>query len=536
MRHTTRTAAVLLGLLTTLTLPALLALLAPAATAAGQPTPTKSSEPHSGRLSPDEFYDELGVADVRTRYVVLVDTPSLKGTQLEETRTQLTTLLDAVPRQDDVTLILYDRGVRRTIPRLTRADVGSLRAPQPAPPDRRIDLLPALDAALTTLKGDLPKRAAIAVLASGEQTTTGVDPVSELRSRADSLEARTRLTVHPFPLFGAADDRARHLDTLVRVFPAAITTGSWTPWDRPDLAQVRDDVLRHAALDALARDRSGRLVVEWPKQPVRLSPKEGKATVTFTLRSTMTKVPLWISDLGFTVTDDPVPITAKLPAGKSTSGELKPGATARVTVELSWKSDEYEGERRTVRMTGRLAVHAKVTTPWEPNLTALGIRTIPQPLEATPTTVSGTGQVGVPGWVWPTLTCGAFGIAVVWAVGAVYARRRRNPKMYGWLVARYVDEGDQDTLLAQELGPIPLWGQRSLSTEQLYPSGEGTVHVSPESVERGVVRALRIVYEPYDPQAPGDDGVCPVDDKVIVNGVEFVHQVEQPSPTKTAPA
>ncbi|MFG2130963.1 hypothetical protein ACGFNV_24535 [Streptomyces sp. NPDC048751] len=529
MKHPVRTAAVLLGLLTllALTTPARAATAAPAAD--GQPTPKKNSGPTLGVLTPDQFYGELGITGVRTRYVVLVDTAYLRGMPLRETRTQLTTLLDAMSGKDEITLILFDREVRRTIPRLTREDVEGLSAPGPPSTDYTIDLPRALNAALTTLKSDLPQRSAIAVLAAGEQTTPRPDSVDALGSRADALRLRTRLTVHLFPLSGYDGNRTGHLEVLARAFPSSLITNSWRPWERPDLAQVREDVLRRAAITALAVERSGRVVVEWPEKPVRLSPKDGKATVTLTLRSTMKTVPLWISGLRFTIDDGSVPITATVPSDKYISGdELKPGAAAQVTVELTWKSDQYATERRTVRLTGSLSVHAEVSTRWQPNLTALGIRTIPPPLDARSITVSGTGQVGIPAWVVPAVGAGAVGLVLVWVVRAVRRRARRRPRMHGWLVARILDEGAQGTVTS-ELGPVPLAGQRSLCTDRLLPPGEGLIHVSPECDDRGAVAAFLIVYESCDPQMPDDDGVCRIDDGVVIKGVEFVHMVRQPS-------
>ncbi|MEU9603229.1 hypothetical protein [Streptomyces sp. NPDC048057] len=506
---------VLVGLL------AALMAIAPAGTTAAQ-----GEQP-----APHQLYDALGVTDVHTRYVVLLDTTSVVGTRLFEIRTQLTTLLNAAGRTGDITLILFDRKVRRTISPLTPEHVHALRATEPLPPDDTIDVPGAVDAALTVLERDLPPRAALVVLAAGRQgpdASAGTDPATVLRRRADAIAARTTLTVHAFPLAWRADTRARHIAVLERAFPAKVTGGSWTPWVRPDLAHVKDDVLRRAALTALARDRSGQVVAEWPKEASRLSLTAEKATVTLTLRSTMTKVPLLVSDLKFTMTDDPTPISVKADVGRGV--ELKPGATVQVPVKLAWKTDKWGMGRETVRLSGRLSVQGRVSSPWDPHLTAVGIHTAPVSLRHSSTTVAGTGTVGIAAWVLWAVGGGASGLTVllaVLAVWAAFAERRNHPRLHGWLTAQY-PEDDQGTWVERQLGPVALVGRRELETEELYPSGEGTVHVRPGPDERGEARTLYIRCRPHDAEQLGDEGRCPVDGTVIISGVQFVHHRAEP--------
>lgn len=497
---------------------ALLTALLPAGTCAAR------ADGSDGRSPLHRFCAELGVAGDRTRYVVLVDTASLDGARLAHTRAQLGTLLKAASRPDEITLVLFDRRVRRIVGPLTEADLRTLDAPRPAPAeDGPVDLVAALHAAVTALERDLPRRAALVTLAeprpAGARSGATVD--ATLRRRAAALAAHTTLTVHAFPLGADAETRARHLTVLEDVFPTAVATGPWSGRVRPDLAQVTEEVLRHAALAALADDRSGRVVVAWPRRPPRLDPAEGRARIALTLRSTMRKVPLTVSGLRFSVTDDAAVRVFARPLGTKPV-ELKPGATATVPVELSWTADRYRLGRETLRVGGRLTVRGEVGTPWAQRLASVGVHTVPPPLPVATVVVSGAGPVGVPGWLTASVGGGVAGIVLVWALVAVVARIRRRPRMRGRLTARY-PENDAGTWVDRELGPVDLSGHRALATAELYPAGEGVVHVWPGRREGGAVRALHIRCVPHGEEERGDDGVCPVGGSVIVNGVEFVH-------------
>ncbi|MGW0767578.1 hypothetical protein [Streptomyces sp. NPDC002676] len=503
-------AALLSSLAALLALLAVLSLPAPSAQARDQP------------LTPAQFYKAVGVTGIRTRYVVLLDTGALDGSRLAETRDQLGTLLDAVAKPDDITVIVFDHRVRRTISPLGRADLGSLAMPGPG--DDRIDLATALDAALTSLEDDRPARTALAVLGYGDPG--GEEPSAKLRRRAGELAAHTALTVHAYPLAAGADTRARQSGFLESAFPGAVATAPWSPAVHPDLAQLADDVLRYAALAALAPDRAGRVIASWPRRAPRLSPWDEKAEVTLTLRSTLHRVPVHLSGVAFTVTDAPVPIKAK---ADTTELDLKPGATAHVTVELSWKADKYRLGRASVRLSGQLSVHARTGTPWAQNLAAIGLRTIPPRLNTASTGVAGTGSVGIPFWLLPTAS-GALLLLFAVPTGLYLRRwlRRNRPTMRGWLTAQYPEAAD-GAWAVRELGPVTLAGRRSLVTYALDPTGEGSVEIRPDRADdRGTVERLSIVCRKPGKDGHRDRGRCPVGGSVIINGVEFIHHKKQP--------
>ncbi|TYB61751.1 VWA domain-containing protein [Nonomuraea sp. PA05] len=500
-------------------LTALLAALLPASVQPWSPPPA-SAEP-----APTAIYEALGLRGRPADLVVLLDTSGSMRSQQKTVERQLKGLLLAKGEHDAVTLVRFDRRPHRTGVLEGDEDVDAL----PAPTGEFSDLGRALAWVVHRVAEQPTRLTAVMLISDGIQDPAPGSPYGrgdgpawkELRGQAAKLKPQP--LVFSFPI-GDAEIR-RHQDEIIeRVFPQnAQILDPREAQARKDLSRLREEALRAEARRLVAPDLTRGVDLRWQQSDVRLDPAEGTATLTLDVRSETEVLPLELRSVEVTVSAGDRRMT-----GRSTAPApipLRPDGTVSVPIQVSWDKPPLIPMRpfvieldRTVQAAVRLA------TPWESDLRLLGLSFGER--EARTETARGSGAMrGEPAyWV--------FALAAVLLVALLMSRfmyvraeRKLPPKMRGLLWSAYLHAAGEEWK-EHKLGPVRLGGHRRVRTGDLAPALElpgGTAQGSVE-VRAAPDDGVTITYYPDATAGRNDTADCPPGQKVMINGVEFIHK------------
>jgi len=478
--------------------------------------------------APSPIYANLHLDRTPISYVVLLDTSPAMQPQSTWVQGELTALLAALPSNPDVTVIGFDRRIEQDLRVRAAGDLNSLGAPA----GQGSDLGRALETAVGGLENGPPRAAAIIPLVASAPSPEPSSPYavgtgtawSDLGKRAADLFSRVDAYVFPF-LFMSDPARQSTTALLNQVFPGRVDEGPGLLAAGPDLVQVKDEMLKRLALEALAPDRTASVTAQWPKAPPALDPGRSSATVDLSLHSSASRVPLRVSKLRFTVTGSKVAAHASA----ATPVDLRPGATVQVPVTLSWDAQDGGFGTRTVDLSYHIDVTGDVTTPWQQDLAGIGFGPFKPTFQGAQETLAGSGTV------WPSegadVLYGTAGMVIFLVLlfgGAALIDRLTRPRMAGSLSALYNRPHDDDPATVEEvtLGPVRIGGLAELKTTNLAPPHlGGAVDVRPGTGSTGLV----ITYTPKDDTSRKDSADCPPGGTVMVNGVLFVHHENDPN-------
>ncbi|MDP9793124.1 hypothetical protein J2S43_001636 [Catenuloplanes nepalensis] len=466
-----------------------------------------------GQASLDEVYAALGVDDVPSDYVVMVDVSrSMAGDRYEQLKKSLTGFFAALAPEDTVTLIPFAEGTKADTRPVGRSP-GELVAMLPRDADGSYtDIGAALEAAVATLgRPDAPSLATVVLLTDGQHAPgpRSAYPLTEghnwvkLADRAKKLR-KTSLDAYAVPLAGATG-----AGLLTKVFPGARVLET-TSVDRltTSLAGPKAAARAAKARSLLAAEIDRPVEVTWPDEEIGA----GGTVLDVQLRSPMAHVPLVLDRM--TVTSGNAALTSTVPDGRVT---LPPGGTVTVPVAVTWDAGPRAfAPLKTVRDRATLRLSAEVGSPWSTVLTDDLKLALPTELPPQAPELSLSAQRGSL-WYWVStallLLC-AMLLALHWR------RRRLSPMLTGSV--RIDGAGAEPRLL-------PLSGRRSqLSADVTGLPGSGDITAIRPAVSTTEVNLL-ITYSPDGSAARRETAICRAGETVSVTGTSFTWQTTVPA-------
>lgn len=460
-----------------------------------------------------QVYEKLGVGDVASDHIVLVDTSlSMSGPRYDDVRAGLGRYFAALAPQDVVTVIPFDTAA---VPNPVSTPVGRspdalLQRLPPAPTGLDTDIGRGIEAALGVLgRPGAPPIATVVLLTDGVHDPAAGSPYpftegkgwKSLAERAAGL-TKESVTAFAVPLGGEAGGAT----LLKQVFPAADVLpvgaiGALT--DRLDRPRAASQAAK--AKQIIAADLTRGVEVRWPAD--RLAGlRAGDNRMTVTLRATTEHIPLRVTGMALG-TDDPT-VTARL----ATPGvSLEPGASAPVEMVVTWSPGTGSWRPSDRRRTApTITLNGVVDTPWA-RVLANDIKVSYQPRIGPPSERGrGSTQLGHPDrWVIGTTVVLA---AVV--VTVILLRRRSRPAVSGLVTA--VQAG-------RVLGTMTLDGRRSQRFgDGLGVSGTGIVSGRRQRGPDGKpLTRLLVEYSPDGAANRARSDACPLGGSVYLNSVRF---------------
>lgn len=461
----------------------------------------------TGARSPadlDDLYGELGIAEVATHYVVLVDTSASMqdGGRYDDVRDSLRTFFDGLRAVDQVTLITFD-----VLPEVVHAGPADQAGdaiddmPEVADGDST-DIGAALEVALDSLErpGGAPLGAVVLI-------TDGVDnppPDSDYaREEAWALlaargkELADHVSGYAIPLTSDESGASVLHDVLPTVVLRMTTSDDLGAF----LGRLADRVRRSNAVTMLRPDLTAEVEVEWVPPPAGADLAD-PVSWTVRVRSRAAHLPLEITNPRVAVTGVDAEVTG-LPERLA----LAPGEDAGLTLTVNAVRTSELRLRHTRTVGTRLRLTGTVDSPWRPVIERdLGLTFAPRPLDSA-VEWSGSSTVG-----YPLLVVAAAAVVIVLLIATPgFTWSRRHPRMHGTLFA---------TAAEGEPLRVDLRGRRRLRFPRppspLLPgvSGEFTVRGGTGG-DRG---SLRVHYRPHggDPARPQ---VCAPDTEREIYGI-----------------
>ena len=306
----------------------------------------------------DAIAQAVGVTEQATDFVILVDTSvSMKDDdRWARARDAVSGLLTNLTPDDHVTLITFDDGARTAFAGLDPAPATVLNALPASPTGDQTDIGAAIEAGVEALNRDGGSEvAAIALLTDGEldaaETSDYVTPTSpawaELRQRAATVSTDRQIGAFALTLGSTSD-----AGLLTSVFPNAEVA---TPNDIVAyLTGLNDELTRLRIVEALGPDLEGPASLTVGDATI----EDGTLTATATLASSTTYLPLTIASVALEPAVEGAAIGMEPAAVEVAPGQ---SATATLTVTLPPGTESTS------------TVVATLTSPWAPQLTALGI-------------------------------------------------------------------------------------------------------------------------------------------------------------------
>jgi hypothetical protein len=466
--------------------------------------------------SPDEVYARLGIDQVPSDYVVMVDvSASMDGGRYASVKKSLTGFFAALAPDDQVTLIPFaEKAPARTQP------VGHAPAQLVAQLPRKADgphtdIGAALESAVKALRRNGAPALATVVLMTDGQHDPGPHSAypltqgyswDQLAASARSLH-KTSLQAYAIPLAGATG-----APLLRKVFPSASVLAP-TSVDRltATLARPKEAARAAKARSLLAAEVRRQIEVEWPTTSIGA----GRSVVDVRLHSPMPHVPLVVDHLS--VRSENPDVTVTVPDGDI---QLPAGGTATVPVSLRWNAGPRSlAPVKAVHDQARLELRAQVSSPWSPVLTDdLGLKFAPS-LSAPERDAALSAQRGsLLYWIIAVLL-----VVILLSVLMRWRRNRLSPALQGTVV---IDDG------RSEPRTVPLSGRRlQLSADLTGLPGNGEITAARDAVGSSDVR-LQISYSPDGSTAGRASASCPPGESVTVAGATFAWRVNLPAQRK----
>jgi hypothetical protein len=410
----------------------------------------------------------------------------MSGPPYDDVRRKLADFLGALSTQDQVWLYTFDIVPARVYAGpVTSVDQIMAALPDQIAQGRSTDIGAALDRAVEVLKDEATAPIAAVVLltdgvdepAAGSHYPSVNDPAWDvLRQRAEQVSQGRSVSAFAVAL---DEDRTAGAQLLLKIFAQAemlnpAQTGAASYLDRPKEA-VRDAKARLA----LAPDAAGTVTVTWPDHPIDL--RSGQSTFDVVLHSTMTRIPLVVTNLSISATGVGAP-RLELVNGPVA---LAPGASATVAVRVSWSPPSpCCGVGGQVSQGYRFALAAAIDSPWRDVLT----QDLTVPLRPTLSGSSTELTLVADGNSSLVYLLGLGAVVLVALIVALLVRSRTRPRMSGTLVVR-------SSHATEPIATVKLSGRsRRLGPPDL-PQGRGVVHGTRSADRRGVTApAVRIIY------------------------------------------
>lgn len=385
--------------------------------------------------TPNEMYEALGLADMVTEYVVLVDVSAsmAENDRYDSLRSGLRRFLGGLRSTDKFTLITFDADPHLLYHGpVTSVDDGLWGMPS-VPKGTATDIGAALDEAVKTLEGTSSTTAGAIVLFTDAHNTpksssryfaTNGPAWRELERRGRALRPRVSGYVVPLSSGESGVDELRRTiqDTTVLELDTASQVEAF-------LGTLTTRVRRSMATVRIRAELAAPIEVSWSAVPEGADLIEG-VQVTATLRSTTTAMPLEVVAPRATATGVAATVT-----GLPDRVPLAPGqhATIRLTVRADAAEDGFWYRSSQPRITLRLA--AEVDTPWRDVLAReLALPDGPPPLLDTM-----DWQATITSGLHPLLVVLPLGVLLELGMLLVFWWHRRNPYLSGSLVATTPD-------------------------------------------------------------------------------------------------
>lgn len=465
--------------------------------------------------TPAEMYEALGVADIVTEYVVLVDVSAsmAQNDRYDSLRSGLRQFLGGLRPTDTFTLITFDADPHLLYHGSVTAVDDELWDLPPVPAGTATDIGAALDEAVKTLEGTATTTAGAIVLftdaynaptSSSRYFASDSTAWQELERRGRALRPRVSGYVVPLSSGESGVDELRRTiqDTTVLEVDTATQVEAF-------LGTLTTRVRRSMAAVRIRAELTAPIEVNWSAVPEGADLAEG-VEVTATLMSTTTAMPLEIVAPRATLTGVAATVT-----GLPDRVQLAPGQPATIRLTVRMNADEHGFRYRSSQLKITLRLAAEVDTPWRDVLAReLALPDGPPPLLDTM-----DWQATITSGLHPLLVVLPLGVLLGLGMSLVFRWHRRNPHMSGSLVATTADGvhiyRDLEGLRADRF-PRP----RTRATPDVR--GEFRVH----GVRRDGVLVPQVVYHPEGGEAQPPE-MCVNGHPTEVYGVSMYYTDQQ---------
>jgi hypothetical protein len=464
----------------------------------------------------DEVYAKLGVDQVSSDYVVMVDvSASMNGARSTQVRKSLTGFFAALAPEDQVTLIPFAEHAPATTRPVGHAPAQLVAELPKTANGPYTDIGAALQAAVKALgRTGAPPLSTVVLMTDGQHDPgpRSAYPLTQgyswdqLTASARALH-KTSLQAYAIPLAGATG-----APLLRKVFPGASVLAP-TSVDNLTATLARPKAAARAAKarSLLAAEVGRPIGVQWPATTVAA----GRSVEEVRLRSPMPHVPLVIDHL--TVQSGNPAVTATVPG---TAVQLPPGGTVTIPVTLQWDAGPHSAAPvKAVHDRVNLQLSGQVRSPWSTVVTDdLGLKFDPVlPTTAGDTTLSSQRGSFVY-WIVALVVLIALIVLLV-----RWRRSRLSPALHGTVS---IDGG------RGESRTVDLSGRRlQLSADVTGLPGSGEITAARDGVGSSEVR-LQIAYSPDGSSTSRAEASCPPGQSVTVAGVTFAWRVTVPAQRK----
>lgn len=385
--------------------------------------------------TPDDVYRALGLTDMVTEYVVLVDVSAsmAENGRYDSLRAGLRTFVGGLRPTDRFTLITFDADPHLLYHGSATPVDDQLWGMPEVPGGTATDIGAALDEAVKTLEGASTTTAGAVVLftdahnepeRSSRFAETDGPAWRDLERRGHALRSRVSGYVVPLSSGESGVDELRRTvpDTTVLELDDAQQVESF-------LDTLTTRVRRSMAATRIRDELASPIEVSWTAVPEGADLVEG-VEVTATLRSTTTAMPLEVVAPRATTTGVTTTVT-----GLPDRVPLAPGQSADIRLTVRANSDEGGLGYRSAQPRVTLRLVAEVDTPWRDVLTReLALPDGPRSLVATT-----DWRANVTSGIHPLFVVLPLGFALAVGMLLVLRWHRRNPYLSGFLVATTPD-------------------------------------------------------------------------------------------------
>jgi hypothetical protein len=471
-----------------------------------------TAQPAAADPGTDQIYQTLGVDDVAADYVVLVDVSgSMDASHLYgPVKSSLRALFASLAPQDEVTLVTFAGNVKT----VWQGPIGDdPDAPIAALPPRAdgtaTDIGRALAASVTILnRPSAPPIGTVILLSDGLHQPAAGSPYPLTSGYAwDQLGRdvqamhKASLSAYAIPLAG--DTSVGLLTKVYGSYASVLSTASVDNLTNR-LAEPKATVRAAKAAAILGGDLTAPVTAQWSVHPAGA----GTATMSVTLRSATSHLPLQVTDLRVQACDH---VGVSVPA---IAISLPPGRTATVAVTLTWHPTGHSPMPfHTTGLSCPLAFTAAVSAPqpWADFLRTELHKQLATASVATTATVAYSTSDGSSGaWL-----AGILILAALVIVAATLRWRRAHPMLSGVLTATLPGTAGSRT--------VPLQGRRmTISAATAGVPGAGVVTAARAPKTREPV--IRISYNRNGSAVSGDTDICPPGTAVSIGGVSFQWQ------------